>query len=153
MKQFGNGLAGMDKIWQIALDFERYGDPLTEEEARKLIVNCVNDFLTAVNNNQQLKPLLRDYPFTANNIDLTIFNYDKNRSLYQYPSIAIVNASKGKVSFFTKHESIKYGYHTEKYETYDEAIAILKKQNKIDHSNEPAEGAVEKPPQDNKNDL
>jgi hypothetical protein len=90
MKQYGNGLAGMDKIWQLALEFERCGDPLTEEEARELIVNCVNDFLTAVNNNQQLKPLLRDYPFTANNIDLTIFNYDKNRSLYQYPSIANV---------------------------------------------------------------
>jgi hypothetical protein len=129
------GGAKEDGIWLMALSFDRYGDPLTEAEARKLIINCVDDFLEAVNNDEQLKPFLKEYPFTAKNLDLTIYNYDKGQVLNYFPYIAIVTNSEGKVGFFTENASTKYGYYTKKYETYDEAIAILKRENKVDRSN------------------
>jgi uncharacterized protein YqgQ len=147
------GGAKKDGIWLMALSFQRHGDPLNEEQSRKLIINCINDFLDAVNNDEQLKPFLKEYPFTVKNLDLTIYNYDKNQILYRFPYIAIVTNIEDKIGFFTKDESVKCGYYTKKYETYDEAIAILKKQNKIDHSDEPTEGTTEKPPQDNKYEL
>jgi len=125
MKQCGNGLSGMDKLEHISLCFDQEGDPLTEKEARKLIIHCIDDFLKAINSNEKLKPLLKEYPFTPKNLELTIFSYDKDRALYYFPSIAVVSDSSGEIGFMTKIESVKYGYHTEKYETYEEAKASL----------------------------
>lgn len=127
MKQCAVGLGGV-QVWLMALSFQRYGDPLTEEEARKLIINCVNDFLDAVNNDEQIRPFLKDYPFTAKNLDLKILNYSKNQILHYFPHVAIVTNTRGKIGFFTQTPSTECGYHTEKYETYDEAVAILKRE-------------------------
>jgi hypothetical protein len=127
MWQSATGIGGMDKIWLMALSFERYGDPLTEEEARKLIINCVDDFLDAVNRDEQLKPFLKDHPFTAKNLDLDIFNYGKDQVSHYFPYISVVSDSRGKIGFFTEEASIEYGFYTKKYETYDEAVAILKR--------------------------
>lgn len=129
MRQCATGLGGMDKLWMMALSFERYGEPLTENEARKLIINCIDDFLAAVNNDEQIKPLLQDYPFTAKNLEMEIFNYDKDRILHRFPYIGIVMDSTGEIGFLTKEKSAQYGYYTEKYETYDEAVAILKSES------------------------
>jgi hypothetical protein len=129
------GGAREDGIWLMSLAFYRYGKPLTEEEARKLIISCVDDFLEAVNHDEELKPFLKDYPFTAKNLSLTIYNYDKNQILHYFPYIAIVTNSKGEVGFLTEDASVEYGYYTKKYETYDESVAILERENKTDCSN------------------
>ena len=135
MGQSATGIGGMDKVWLMSLSFNRYGDPLTEKEARKLIINCVDDFLEAVNCDERLKPFLENYPFTAKNLELAIFNYDKDHVLHYFPDIAIVTNSRGKVGFLTEDTSTKYDYYTEKYETYDEAVSILERENKTNYSN------------------
>jgi hypothetical protein len=134
MRQSATGIGGMDKVWLMSLAFDRYGEPLTENEARKLIISCVDDFLEAVNKDEELKPYLKNYPLTAKNLELTIYNYDKNQVLHYFPYIAIVADSRGKIGFFTEDASVKYGYHTKKYETYEESVAILKKEEITDCS-------------------
>jgi hypothetical protein len=134
MGQSAIGIGGMDKVWLISLAFDRHGEPLTENEARKLIISCVDDFLEAVNKDENLKPFLKNYPFSAKNLELTIYNYGKNQILHYFPYIAIVTNSEGKIGFLTKDASIKYGYYTEKYETYEESVAILERENKTDCS-------------------
>jgi hypothetical protein len=52
-----------------------------------------------------------------------------------FPSIAIVTNSRGEVGFLTEDASVEYGYYTKKYETYDESVAILKKENQTGCSN------------------
>jgi len=123
------GGATPEGIWLMSLSFEKEGDPLTEEEARKLIIHCVDDFLSAVNNDEKLKPLLKEYPFTAKNLSLAIFSGGKNQVAHYFPSISVVSDSRGKICFFTEDPSTKHGYHTEKYETYEEAVAILKNEH------------------------
>jgi len=127
MIQCCNGLAGMDKVERIAISFNRYGIPLTEEEARILIIDCVEDFLKAINKDEKLKVFLRDYPFTAKNIDMAIYNFDKDNKGDLYPSIAVVSNYEGKIGYFTNIKS-KLSYHTKKYESFEEAVAILKKE-------------------------
>lgn len=128
MRQCGIG-GGVDNgIWLMTLAFEKRGPRLSEEEARRLIIACVNDFLDAVNQDEEVRPYLKNYPFTSENINLKIFNYEKSGYLTCYPFISIVGNYKGEIGFFTKDASEKFGYKTEKYETYDEAIAILKKE-------------------------
>lgn len=126
MKQCGNGLGGMDKIWLISLSFERISPSTNENEARNLIVHCVEDLLEAINSNEELKPLLQTYPFNAKNIKLDIYNLNNNKTEQTFPNISVVGNNKGKVCYLSVSPENKYSYHTEKYETYDEAVAILK---------------------------
>ncbi|MFI0434549.1 MAG: hypothetical protein ACH350_02320 [Parachlamydiaceae bacterium] len=123
------GGAKSDGIWLMSLSLERKGDPLSENDARRLIIKCVNDFLAQVNSDEKLEPFLKNHPFKAANLALTIFNHNKDSSLHFFPYISVVTNSKGKIGYFTEDPSTKHGYHTEKYETYEEAVAILS-QNK-----------------------
>lgn len=131
MEQCASGLGGMDKVWLMCLSFNRYGDPLNEMESRKLMVSITHDYLEAVNNDKQLRPLLKDFPFTPKNLKLKIFNYDKDQIIHKFPNIGVVFNSEGKLGFFTEDPLSEYGYKTEKYETYDEAVAILKRENTV----------------------
>jgi abortive infection bacteriophage resistance protein len=38
----------------------------------------------------------------------------------------VVQTSNGEIGFSTKEATKKYGYKTEKYETYEESLAILR---------------------------
>ena len=73
MSLVGTGGGIREGIWLISMSFNRYDSFLSEEEARKMIINCVNDCLEAVNHDEDLKPFLKVYPFTAKNLDLTIY--------------------------------------------------------------------------------
>lgn len=127
MKQSGVGLGGI-KLELMIVSFHRHSEPLTEQKARKLIVDCVNDFLDAINSDNQIRPFLKEYPFTAKNIDLTILNFGESDLPHYFPYIAVVWNAKGKIAFLTEQPSTKCGYYTEKYETYEEAVAILKQE-------------------------
>jgi len=135
LRQSATGIGGMDKVWLMCLSFDRYGEPINEQEARKLIINCVDDFLEAVNKDEQLRPFLQDFPFTAKNLELKIFNFNKDQELHYFPSIAIVKDLRGKIGFLTEDPATTCGYHTKKYETYDEAVAILKREKQTKLSN------------------
>jgi hypothetical protein len=85
------GAAREDGIWLMSIAFDRHGDPICEAEARKLIISCVNDFLEAVNKDETLKPFLKNYPFTAKNLELRIFNYDKDHVLHYFLTLRTGN--------------------------------------------------------------
>ena len=124
------GGGGKDRIWLMSISFQRRTTtPLTEKESRSLIIKVVNEYLEAVNNDEILRPHLTDYPFTAKNVKITIYNLDEKGNRVYYPSVLIVGSDEGKIGYYTKEESKRFGYKTEKYETYDEAIAILKHEN------------------------
>ena len=99
------GGATPEGIWLMSISFNRYGKPITETEARKLIISCVDDFLDSINNNDELRPFLKEYPFTSKNLDITIFNFNNNDFLYLFPLIAVVNNSRGKIGYFTEDPS------------------------------------------------
>lgn len=128
MRQFGNGVSGMDKLWEVALSFERCGSLMSEKEARRLLVSCVNEFIESVNNNHELRPLLKVYPFTAENIDLAIYNYGPNRQNVFHPFISIISASRGKLEYLTDSKENPNKFESEKSETFAEAVAILAKE-------------------------
>lgn len=136
MSQCGVGGGADPKIWLMSLSFQRFGSPLTEEEARKLIISCLNDYLGAVNNDESIRPYLKNYPFTSKNISLKIFNYYLDRSDVYHPYIGTVTAREGKISYYTD-EPNNLKYYSEKYETYDEAVAILAKEREKDQNKIP----------------
>lgn len=125
MRQIGTGLGGMDKLWLVSLVFEKRDLHMTEQEARRLIVSCVDEFIEAVNTNQKLRPLLKVYPFTAENISLMIHNVSPERRNPVHPFVATVSMDRGEITYFTRNKDNPIRYESKKYETFAEAVAIL----------------------------
>ena len=126
------GGATKEGIWLMCLSFEKRGDSLTEQQARKLITSNANDFLELINNDERLKPFLKEYPFTIKNIKLSIHSSDHNGNSYADPFIATVNISRGEIGYFTFEIADRFPYKTEKYELFEESIAILKEEKKAE---------------------
>lgn len=122
---------GIDEegVWLIKPCFQRRGSPLAVDSARELIINCLNDYLFAINNNEELKSYLKIYPFTPKNIDMTILNSDFNGEDIHHPYIRIILTSEGKIKYLTyDNAENNLRYKSKKNESYDEAIAILSRQ-------------------------
>ena len=56
----------------LGLSFQIRG-PLSKEQLRAIVVDCVEEFLLPINTNERLRPSLKNYPFTANEIEIKIF--------------------------------------------------------------------------------
>lgn len=122
---------GTDKgIWLMSFDFQRYGSLLTEKDARELIIKCLNDYLKVVNRDEKLRPFLKEYPFEAKNIEMGIFNYEVDKKDVYHPYIRVVASDEGKISYYTKEKENEFRYKSRKYESYEEAVAILKNEKK-----------------------
>ncbi len=118
-------------IWLMSLDFQRYGLPLDIQQSRKLLVACMEEFLNDVNKDEELRPYLRDFPFSVNNIDMGIINYKEDGHDIYDPYITTISANNGKINYFTYDEINPHRYKSEFTETYQEAVAILKKEQEI----------------------
>lgn len=134
MRQIGNGVGGMDQLEEVFLAFERRGPPLTEQEARNLIVSCENEFIEAVNHNDELRPFLKVYPFTVENVNLVIHNCEPDGQDAIHPFIASVGTmALGKVAYFTRNKENPIRFESKKYETFAEAVAIPAKEKLMNH--------------------
>ncbi|WP_068466621.1 hypothetical protein [Candidatus Protochlamydia phocaeensis] len=121
------GAGGVYGLRLMILDFHRYGEPLTQEEARRLIVACAEEFLTDINSDESLRPYLLDYPFSPSNISLGIINYDSNGKEIFAPYIGAVAASEGVIMYLTNTPE-QLSYKDKIKETYEEALERLKQE-------------------------
>ncbi|MES2344556.1 MAG: hypothetical protein V4494_01265 [Chlamydiota bacterium] len=99
-------------------------------EARNLIIEITQNFLDIVNSDKNIKPYLRVYPFTVNNLDFIIGFTIKNT----YPiegKIAFIGFNNGKINYAT-YDHEKKILKTIFRETYDEALnAVEQEKNTI----------------------
>lgn len=125
MSPCGVGGGVNNGVWLMSISFDRYDIELSQEEARRLIVKCVNEILERVNTDTKLRPYLKIYPFKAKNLNIVIINHHANGHDVFFPSIGMMSCYEGKMGYFTYDETEICRYKSEKYETYDEAVAIL----------------------------
>jgi len=62
----------MGDIQAIGLEFQ-YFQLVSLEEARELLVYAIQVFLKNINENKKIRPYLHNYPFTTENIKITIW--------------------------------------------------------------------------------
>ncbi len=117
------------KIWLISVSFSRSGEPLTIEQGRRIIVDCVQEYLVDINSHEELRPYLSNYPFTAHNLDVAIFNYDSKGEFIVDPYLQVMANHEGEMMYFTIEPDKYYTYKSCTYESYEEALAILEKEN------------------------
>jgi hypothetical protein len=125
----GIGSGVRDKVWLVNLSFNKYGLPLSEMEARKLIIAITQNFLDLINQEEKIRPYLENYPFTSKNVKIALFNYTENAGNHYHPWITSSSMSKGKTLFMSFDPGmIPLRLHDEIYETYEESLAIIAKE-------------------------
>lgn len=117
-----------DKVRMSALSF-RIPRPINEQEARRLIVAITQEYLHIINKNKELRPALLHYPFTNNDVELSISSTFPNGSDVYHPNIGIVFSLNGKIYYSTNDPDDKFKYKLEEEESFDDALRILALEN------------------------
>jgi hypothetical protein len=115
----GSGARMPHDIQSIDLDFETT-KTATLEEARKVGVFFMEQFLATVNSDEKIRPYLREYPFTPKRVFLTLcFQQEHNRLLYVF-------LVKNEVVYKTRNGPLSK-YVEVLREPYEEAKQIARK--------------------------
>src|ERR1700733_4953817 len=114
---------------KIGLLFNKFGK-MSKDEGRKTIIDCVNVLLNEINSDPKLQPFLINKPFTINNVRIVIVVFTSEGKDIFYPDIQVFSAFGGKINYSTSAPDQKYGYYTQEYETFEEAMRIIEAQNK-----------------------
>jgi hypothetical protein len=97
-----------------------------KKEARAMVVDCLQEFLKEVNENKEIRPYLKNYPFDIKDLEVIIFIGTPDYGTFYHPNLAVVSAYMGKIRYSTKDPFDKYNYKSEEVETFEEAVKILK---------------------------
>ncbi|MCB1067832.1 MAG: hypothetical protein KDK56_06565 [Simkania sp.] len=125
----GSGGAMMHDVKVMALSFNCYR-PLSIDESRELVINCVNEYLKSVNENKEIRPYLHNFPFNEQNIELVIFIFEDNKfTKIQSGQVSSVSTLNGKIRYKTRSAEDQYKREILHQETYEEALRILKEQS------------------------
>lgn len=125
MKEAGISGGMMGSVYMIGVMFQ-INHPMDRDEARARIVDCAEELLTAINENKEIRPYLKNYPFTTKNIKVAIFINDRDRRPVRHPNIGVVSVYESDdIHYYTKEEN-QMKYKSEIREPYAEALAIVK---------------------------
>jgi hypothetical protein len=102
--------------------------PLSKDELRQILVDCVQEYLQQLNSNEKIRPFLKNYPFLAEDINISILVVDKKGLCVKHPAFCIV-ANSGKTVWFATNEP-GGAYKYEEEETFEESLKIVTEQNK-----------------------
>ena len=127
----GSGGSMMHDVKKLALSFNCY-HPLSIDESRRLVVDCVNEYLKSVNENKEIRPYLHNFPFNEQNIELAIFIFEDNKFTKIQPGqVSSVSTLNGKIRYKTRSAEDQYKRETLHQETYEEALRIVKEQGRL----------------------
>jgi hypothetical protein len=119
----GSG-GGGKPIRTMALCFD-YRDTMDVEIGRELLVASVKTYLDAINANPKLRPHLKNYPFTAENIEIIIYWHLGEAGKAGTGRLTNVSAMRGVLKYQVYNAEGRL--ETVRKETYDEALALIKK--------------------------
>jgi hypothetical protein len=99
--------------------------PYTKEKLRELIIKTAQELLNQVNENKEIQEFIKEPPFTIKNIQIIIYNHDKNGRSLRDPEISNAQILQGIVSYSTIDPEDSFKYKNEYEESYEEALKAL----------------------------
>ncbi len=126
MQLIGIGGAMMHEVEELDMDFV-ISEKLELKQARELMVFTVSLLLKNVNTNEEIRPYLVHYPFTAKDLSIIITST-------QYQDTPIIGAflSFDKIRYKIPGEPMSIQIHEE---TYEEALKIIEKEKEDSNCN------------------
>lgn len=121
---FGTAGQMMDEIKMLGLSF-CYLKPLNLDEAREMLIDAVNQFTSAINANDQIRPYLNKYPFEHDNVLIEIYIFQPGYKEVEPGKLTAIFASEGVLEYKIRGQVMDTSvtYHKE---SYDEAVQELK---------------------------
>jgi hypothetical protein len=111
-------------IQKLALCFDtKY--PHTKDQLRELLIKAAQELLNQVNENKEIQEFIKEPPFTINNIQIIIYNHDKNGRSLLDPEISNAQILQGILSYSTIDPEDSFKYKNEYEESYEEALKAL----------------------------
>ena len=124
----GGGMS--DSVKCMSLSFQLHHE-VDLEEARELSVYATEEFLKTINTNEEIRPNLHHYPFTANDVEIWIWITKPDRRDVPLGEICFVLSKDGRVSYSMQksQETKRQENYSKPYflrEPYEEALAKVK---------------------------
>ena len=126
MDLIGVGGGMMGSVYMIGLHFQVH-HPLDQNEARERLVDCVDELLTAVNSNEEIRPFLKNYPFTTKNVQVSIISVSPDGRTVFDPFITVVAIHESDYITFRTKEPQRLSYKNSYKELYSDALTMLRK--------------------------
>jgi hypothetical protein len=128
MVPIGEGGALCNCVNRLFLAFNIRG-PLSKDQLQNILVDSVEEFIVAVNSNEEIRPYLKVYPFTANEIELDLYVIDKRGKEIYGPDISTVSARKGKLIYTITDRNDSFKTKSNITESYEDALNNIRKAN------------------------
>jgi len=116
----GTGGQMMHEIEMLAMSFNYYHE-VNLEQARELLIYAINEYISDINNNQDVRPYLHEYPFTSKNAEIRIFIYGPDRNKLPSDKIGYISSIDGVLEYYTGADDD----HPICRETYTEALSEI----------------------------
>jgi hypothetical protein len=116
----GTGGGMMHDIQAMHMSFQFFHE-VDLQEGRELIVYAVREYLSDINNNEEVRPYLHNYPFTAKNVEIMIFVYGPDRRELPPEKIGCITSIDGILEYYTRADDD----HPICEETYEEALGKI----------------------------
>lgn len=119
----GRGGRMMDDIQQVYVEYTSVDAP-SVDEVRKLYVEIAEEYLQRINSNEELRPYLHVYPFTIENLALTLSFEDVAYRIRKDGYVAYAYIPKDNLIYYKEYKSDEQ-YHLLLSEPYAEAVKIV----------------------------
>jgi hypothetical protein len=128
LKMIGIGSSQKDhKQTMIGLSFQKR-QILTKNDCRKLIIECTEEILNLIHEDENLQKHLAFSPFSVENLEIRIFIVTPEGGDVFDPDIEVVSLINGIIAYKTVNPENHYQFKSTEKETYQEALQILQKQ-------------------------
>jgi hypothetical protein len=118
----GTGGGMMHDIQMMAMSFHFYQE-LDLKTARELMIYTINEYLSDINDNTEVRPYLHEYPFTAKNVEIRIWIYNPDQSELPPDKIYCITAINGILNYYIRGPE-EYSRQVICQETYEEALKV-----------------------------
>ena len=119
----GTGGGMVHQIRKLSMSFQSY-DRLTIEQARELLIYCSELYLAEINDNEEIRCYLQNYPFKAKDVGIWIFIRESSEHPIPPGGLSIATAIEGSLDYDTNQSDLPR-LKTIHEETYEQALRIL----------------------------
>ncbi|MBA3238057.1 MAG: hypothetical protein H0T62_06870 [Parachlamydiaceae bacterium] len=129
LKPIGTGISmpgGVVKNLSLAFDPRQR---FSKDQLRELTIQFSTELLNQINSNEEIQPSLVKRPFTIENVEIVIYNHDKQGYSIYDPEIAVAHLDHGIIDYKTNDPENEFKYKNRHKETYEEALQLTHNKN------------------------
>ncbi len=129
LRPCGTGAQMMDEIKMLYFGFNYYHE-VDINAARKLLINAENVALNKINDCDEIRPYLVNYPFKPINVQIDIFLRKPDGSQPEPQKLQVISIHEGNLDYMNHNLDTKF-LTTILKETYEEALGKLLQEESI----------------------